>query len=390
MKNIDLFNALNSIDEQLVLDAAPSDKASTKNKAAVQNRFFKRFTIIAACFVLVAVCVFTVFSLREPNYSSGSTDIGNCNGAQGVKPPQGTGDSYGGADGSGSIINISNVKWTYNGTINGKEQYSYTTAYKYPVTLNISFGEAVNEHSASSDPCMILYGQYLSTLYSLDYTAHFALFPEQLVENTFTNEIGGLTYEQGIENIEKASEFILFLNDFDFSYKIDKTETAMPNTLHFEEIISSGYFEDSGIDASAVEEIRIYYFSEFVLTIGGVYTQYGDPGINTDDGLKFFKINGTWYIWPSHIDDDLSVDLAQAEHETSSWYKLSTISGVIEAIDGDYISLGGNKRFFAPQYVKDYKVGDTVTIQYAKSGSAPIKTEQGKLNLYALHSIAMS
>ncbi len=76
MKSFDLFDAFNSIDENLVLDAAPGDAVGAKNKAAVQNRFLKRFTIIAACFVLVAACVFTVFSLRGMNVGTGDLTEG--------------------------------------------------------------------------------------------------------------------------------------------------------------------------------------------------------------------------------------------------------------------------------------------------------------------------
>ncbi len=68
MKAMDLFDAFGGIDEELVLDAAPSGTQSAKPTA--NNRFLKRFSIIAACFVLVAACVFSVFSMRDPSYKS--------------------------------------------------------------------------------------------------------------------------------------------------------------------------------------------------------------------------------------------------------------------------------------------------------------------------------
>ncbi len=147
MKSFDLFDAFNGIDEQLVLDAAPSDKASTKNKAVVQNRFLKRFTIIAACLVLVAACVFTVLSLREPNYSSGSTtgdgNMVDTNGTEGLKPP-----NYGGSDGSGvgnvGVYRITDVEDFKNKLADyyDDENYGYfymqgETSYFFP-TLKLS------------------------------------------------------------------------------------------------------------------------------------------------------------------------------------------------------------------------------------------------------------
>ncbi len=69
------------------------------------------------------------------------------------------------------------------------------------------------------------------------------------------------------------------------------------------------------MDTAEIEEVRVYSFDDLSVTLNGLYTRLGDPGLRIDEGVRFFFHRDRRYLWPSSMDDDLSVgDTVKVTH----------------------------------------------------------------------------
>ncbi len=279
--------------------------------------------------------------------------------------------------------------WSRKNISGGKFAFVRLTPANILISLNITSSDERND--TEKDIGAVMFGQYLATLYAFDYEAHFKMFPKSLVENEFVSLVAkhGLSYDSALKNIKETSETLVPYSDFDISYNVEKISVYEKGTEDFEEQFEyyDEWFEEADVKISKISEVRVYYFNDIEIVIDGTYTQKGDPGIGLDEGFMFYCIGGKWYYWPGYIDNDLSVDLALANDVKPGYFDQDEISGKIEAIEGDYISLGGKKRYYAPELVKNYKVGDEVTIYYYDGLGMEIKTEAGRLTMHSVINI---
>ncbi len=279
--------------------------------------------------------------------------------------------------------------WSRQSMSGGDFAFVRLTPANILVSLNITPSDGQNV--AEQDIGAVMFGQYLATLFALDYEAHFKMFSTSLVENKFVPQVAahGLTYKAALENIKETSEKLVPYANFDISYNVEKIDVYKPGTDGFAEQFEhyEGWFDEAEVKISRISEVRVYYFDDIEIVIDGTYTQKGDPGIGLDGGFALYRIGGRWYYWPSYIDDDLPVDLALSTDE-EGYFDRGEVHGKIEAIEGDYISLGGKKCYYAPELVKNYKLGDEVTVSYYEGFAMEIKTEAGRLTLYRVMDIA--
>ncbi len=269
--------------------------------------------------------------------------------------------------------------WTYNGKENETVGFSRKNSANIQLTLSIEAGETAN-YAPERDACAVLFGQYVASALSFDYDAHFKLFPQTLVEEEFTKEVikHNYTYESALQNIDAVVKQVMPFDRIRVSYRAEAYESALPGTEEFNKKLehNTGWFEIMEMEPSSIEEIRTYHFDGFTAVINDQY----NLGSSESEAIQFFKYNNRWYLWPDLIDNDLSIDLALAEHSRHHGYlEEETRQGVIDRIDGDYVIIG-NRAFYAPEMIAGCAVGSEVTVKHYSFGLT-VQTEDGKLTI---------
>ena len=374
MKPMDLLDALNDADDACIRNA----KVNKTNKQVKSKSLRLKWVAVAACFcILLTAAVLTVYRIAGvpggdgPSVTTPGTDVGAI-----VPDPTGLG------------------LWTYAGMNDDGNPYvtfKRLTSADIALSLNITVPEHYTR-PVEEDACLVLFGQYISSLLAFDYEAHFAAFPAPLVEEEFLLEMEkyGLDFEGALHNIDVVVNKIMGFDTFDFSYSVDHYETFLPQTPGFTDLLkgSAGWFEKAEVPITEITEIRRYYFTDFSITFGDLYTKTGDPGLGFDAGFCFYQYQNRWYCWPYKIDNDLSVDLALSNCEGAEFLRQDSFTAVIESIEGDYLSFGGAERYFAPHLSDDFAVGDCVeVICYHYALISATDQNNQSVDLYRIHSV---
>ncbi len=327
MKRKRISDVLNNLDEDMIAQAA-LDKP-------VRHPSWVKWTAMAACFCLLITAVLWWAGLGNPV-------------APTVDDPTG------------------NHIWTYQGKQADTATFVKLSNANLQTQLNITSAVGQN-HPVEEDACVVLFGQFCSAIFDFDYRNHFRLFPQLLVDAKFTAVLSekGISFEQALTNIEQTAEKVAGYREVSFSYTVDHYDAYFPESEGYAALFD-GYescFEEAGVEISAITEVRIYYFKDVFYTIGGEYMQEVTTIWDRGLSFSFYQYDGKWNVWPNTIDDDISIDLAQSE-EGKGYLKQLQITGTVQAVEGDYFSLGGTERYFAPEEVRMLQPGQQVHLTY--------------------------
>ncbi len=215
-----------------------------------------------------------------------------------------------------------------------------------------------------------LYGQWLLSLGTFDYSMHFELFQKELLDETVYKDFSdsGFTPEEAYQKIRKVAAETSGVKDCRVDYYVSDIRINDEETIN--------YYRDNW------ESMRIRHFIEKVEDIEAFATYYVENSaiyfndmfyIDDIDFGDFdmicYKYKGTWYVDSDYLDDDLSIDLVQSDPGEDGYYKEKSNFGVVESIESGYIKLEGSDRYYlVPESINDISVGDTVTVNYYSIG----------------------
>ena len=356
MRPDDILDAIGNADDECIKDAKiPETSLKSKRKSIII-----KWGSIAACFCFVLfITFFSVYHIKNKTDNEDKSPSGSL-------PDTDSNTAFSDPTGLGL--------WKYAGTTGGKNNSAIFTRIS-PANISLSLKVTALENytdTIANDTCSVLFGQYLSTLLAFDYQAHFAAYPEKLVEKEFTDQVKkhGLDFESALSSIDAVVGKAVGFNKFDVSYSVDHYSSYTPQSDGFYQLFETSeiFFDNAEINISEITEVRIFYFTDLCITFDQTYTMTGDPGLGLNEGFKFYKYQGRWYYWPDTIENDLSVDLALANNEDSVWLNEKTTRSQIVSIEGNYISLGDNKRYYSPETAGTLAVGDLVEITYRSLG----------------------
>ncbi len=364
MKRQKISQVIGNLDEKIITEATDFQKKSKPQR-------WIRWVAAAACLCILITGAALYMGTAGPGHD----------------PTDHTGGGKIVADPTG--LNI----WTYQGKYANTVTFRKLSKSNIQTELNITTATD-DRYLIEEDACAVLFGQYLSLLHDFDYENHFKMYPQALVQSKFVAKLEqrGLTYGQGMANIEETVSKVVGFNECSFSYTLDRFDSIFPKSEGYADLFDGyeGWFADAGVDISEIGEVRVYYFTDLKRTFGGQYAEYDAlSGLDLERGFYFYHHEGQWNLWPTTIDDDLSVDLAQSR-DGHGYLEVFQESGTIEAIEGEYIKLSGHRgRFLAPDDAPAYSIGDQVCISYYKSFGITLKLDADgtKIEIYRACSV---
>ena len=234
--------------------------------------------------------------------------------------------------------------------------------------------------SPKDEMALKLAGQWFLSVYCLDYGIHFSLFPEEVIAERLTPDFdkGGYTYETAIQKINRTAGDLADLQHLNLSLHLVTNELLTGSNLEEYRRQFAEYHPDS-VDANRITTVRKIRFSgENQVIVDGRF--FMDP-LDVPTGFYAYEYNGQWYLdTQSSLEDDLCIDLLQSDPDSSSFYKPLTHTGVITALDDQYLYMNGLALQIRNVTLPDgLQVGDTVTVTYHGLGMTFLSEESDGL-----------
>lgn len=247
-------------------------------------------------------------------------------------------------------------------------------------TLCISYTPLQAMHSdllgiePERDVCAEMLGQWLLSAATFDYSQHFPLFAEEIL-----NERIYPVFEAEGYDTQGAYEKIATVVADTVGFTHCRVEYSVKNVQNTEETLGSfchlwaEYFDEIGINVQditqvceyTIEEIKIYYNDLFLI-------EFSLPTI------AFYQIDGVWYASPEMLDDDISIDLIQATPgEKNGYYEARRAQGVVDRIENGYVVLMDTQYYLLTSDNMDISVGDYVEITYHSVGGRGLRVSDG-------------
>lgn len=266
--------------------------------------------------------------------------------------------------------------WIITSNTESTVQRSMTLESGAVYMMNVNYSElSVNnlneaDIDLTEDVGAQLYGQWLLSLGTFDYSMHFELFQKELLDDTVYKDFAdtGLTPDEAYKKIRKVAAETSGVKDCRVDYyvsdiRINDEETVNYYRENWESLRLRHYIEK----VEDIEAFATYYVENSALYFNELF--YIDDIDFGDYDMICYKYEGNWYVDSDYLDDDLSIDLVQSDPGEDGYYKERSSSGVIESIESGYIKLEGSERYYLmPESIKDIAVGDTVTIHYYSIG----------------------
>lgn len=244
-----------------------------------------------------------------------------------------------------------------------------------------------------------LAGQWFLSVYCLDYGIHFPLFPDEVIDERIMYEIRkeGLTYEQALEKINRTANDTAGFEHLNLSLHLVSNVLLTGSNLEEYRRQFAEYHPDS-MDANEITAVRKFQFSEEnqVIVDGRFFM---DP-LDVPTGFYAYEYNGQWYLdTQSSLEDDLCIDLLQSDPGSSAYDKTQTQTGVITALDEDYLYMNGLAFQIRDVTPPDgIQVGDTVTVTYhglgasflAEESDGLVQTTEPKVRVYKCDRIRLA
>lgn len=234
--------------------------------------------------------------------------------------------------------------------------------------------------SPKDEMALKLVGQWFLSVYCLDYGIHFPLFPDEVIDERFMYEVRkeGLTYEQALEKIDRIANDTTGFEHLNLSLHLVSNELLTGSNLEEYRRQFAEYHPDS-VDADEIMTVRKIRFSEEnqVIVDGRFFM---DP-LDVPTGFYAYEYKGQWFLdTQSSLEDDLCIDLLQSDPGSSAYDKTHTHTGVITALDEDYLYMNGLALQIRNVTLPDgLQVGDTVTVTYHGLGVTFLSEESDGL-----------
>ncbi|MBQ4140564.1 MAG: hypothetical protein IJD70_04420 [Clostridia bacterium] len=263
--------------------------------------------------------------------------------------------------------------WVITDKTSNTLQRTMTTDAGVIYLMNISYSDQSitslknAKMTHSEDIGAQLYGQWLISLATCNYSMHFELFQKELLDLTVYKDFEKLGYgtDEAYKKIDKTARDTLGVKfetcRIDYTVtdiKINDEETVNYYREHWNSLMIHDYV--SSIDD--IEAFATYYVENNVINFGDLFCI--DDIDWEDPDMICYKYKGRWYVDYSYLDDDLSIDLLESYEGDGHYYKEKADSGTVQSIESGYINLGDKYYYLMPEGENDIAVGDEVIIKY--------------------------
>ena len=248
-------------------------------------------------------------------------------------------------------------------------EYGYTASVRtFSGTSEETAAFLARQVSPEDELALDLFAQYYLSVYGIDYGTHFLLFQHEFVENAFTAHVEPHSYAMAIARIYALMESLVPYE------RVSLDITLTENTLLSEEERAAflaqerAAFEEVGLDPHRITAVRRFAAEGRIVMDQQFYTEDWFHG----NQLYCYEYDGTWYLMPSHMDDDMCIDYALSTiADGTDYLTYRTVTGVVTAIEGSCLYLDSDMVFIDHGQAWSYdgiQVGDAVTVYYYEFG----------------------
>lgn len=224
---------------------------------------------------------------------------------------------------------------------NNNSQVTYLTQCQNGVSVTLSAviqtaGSTLTEEvSAEDEASLKLIGQWMMSVYALDYANHFPLFHPSVVQDRFLSQIDetGMTYQEAITHIQSAQEDLFPIKELDLILTLEDNRLLTEDELE-------AYRQKTGLSITSARCFALH----------GMIVYNGILGSDQwMEGAEFicYESDGEWYLDDSLLEDDLCVDLAQNSPDHGGFYKEKTETFTVYAKENGYLYTEEGYVFFA-------------------------------------------
>lgn len=191
--------------------------------------------------------------------------------------------------------------------------------------------------SAEDEMALRMVGQWLASLYTLDYGYHFPLFYESFVQEVFIKEAVryGQNYTGAIDRMYSVAARLFPVENVTLTLSLEENALLAGEELAAYLATKPAFETARGFDPESITAVRRVRVSGSIETDGFHH--------NTTDiwpePFYLYEYEGKWYLDETLMDDDLSIDLLGTGKADTGFYKLQTTAGIVVAVDDIYLYL---------------------------------------------------
>ena len=226
---------------------------------------------------------------------------------------------------------------------------------------------------AEDEMALRMVGQWLASLYTLDYGYHFPLFYESFVQEVFIEEAVryGSGYRDAIQRMEEAAANLLLIDEVYLTLHLDENTLLSGEELESYRDTRPAIQTSRGFDPAAITAVRRVRVS------GGIEIDGFTPAESVlGEVFYLYEYEGAWYLDEDFMDGDLSIDLLGTRKAETGFYKTHTATGTVVTIRGNYLYLDTGKAFRMDSarihkqtdggdwHEAEVRVGNTVTVTH--------------------------
>ena len=226
---------------------------------------------------------------------------------------------------------------------------------------------------AEDEMALRMVGQWLASLYTLDYGYHFPLFYESFIHEVFIEEAVqyGLGYRNAIQRMEEVAAILLLIDEVYLTLHLDENTLLAGEELESYRDTRPSIQTSRGFDPAAITAVRRVRVS------GNIEIDGFTPAESVSGEVFYlYEYEGAWYLDEDFMDGDLSIDLLGTRKAETGFYKTHTATGTVVTIRGNYLYLDTGKAFRMDsarihnqtdggEWLKaEVRVGDTVTVTH--------------------------
>ena len=203
-------------------------------------------------------------------------------------------------------------------------------------TRNASLGSSF---PAEDEMALRMVGQWLASLYTLDYGDHFPLFYESFVQEMFIKEAVryGQNYTGAIDRMDSAAANLFPVDNVSLKLSLEENTLLAGEELAAYLSAKPAYKTDWGFYPEQITAVRRVRVSGG-LDIDG-FSPFDSVGEIMGEPFYLYEYEGKWYLDETFMDDDLSLDLLGTGKTDSGFYKMKTAKGKVVAVDDTYLYL---------------------------------------------------
>ena len=190
---------------------------------------------------------------------------------------------------------------------------------------------------AEDEMALRMVGQWLASLYTLDYGDHFPLFYESFVQEMFIKEAVryGQNYTGAIDRMYSVAARLFPVENVTLTLSLEENALLAGEELAAYLATKPAFETARGFDPESITAVLRVRVSGSIETDGFHH--------NTTDiwpePFYLYEYEGKWYLDETLMDDDLSIDLLGTGKADTGFYKLQTTAGIVVAVDDIYLYL---------------------------------------------------